>query len=157
MTWTCFTRPTFTVEVVAQNTHWVLRDAVNTLSFDIKPDTTNPSLLDVQQLVSVLGLKDGVSTNIKYLDVGVESKGFIYVLSYQGTGSAQSDYHLDIYNPDGTWLSRTPDKDGGQGVNGARMIVDQWRNLYTLNYDAILGPNNRTEPSVSTWLPSTPK
>ena len=68
------------------------------------------SVLDVQQLVSVLGLKDGVSPDIHYLDVGVETKGFIYVLSYQGTGSIQSDYHLDIYNPDGTWLSRTPEK-----------------------------------------------
>ena len=152
-----FHAPSFSVEVVAQDTHWVLRDAVNTLTFDIKPDPTNTSLLDVQQLVSVLGLKDGVSTNIHYLDVGVETKGFIYVLSYQGTGSAQSDYHLDIYNPDGTWLSRTPDNPSAPGVNGARMIVDQWRNLYTLNYDAILGPNNRTEPSVSTWIPSTPK
>ena len=149
--------PTFSVQVVAQNTHWILRDSVNTLSFDIKPDANNASLLDVQQLVSVMGLKDGVSANIHYLDVGVETKGFIYVLSYQGTGSAQSDYHLDIYNPDGTWLSRTPENPSAPGVNGAKMIVDQWRNLYTLNYETILGPNNRTEPSVSTWIPSTPK
>ena len=151
-----FLASTFQVEVVAQNTHWVLRDSVNTLSFDIKPDPQNSAVLDVQQLVSVMGLKDGVSTDIHYLDVGVETKGFIYVLSYQGTGSAQSDYHLDIYNPDGAWLSRTPKNAGNPGVNGARMIVDQWRNLYTLNYEAILGPNNRTEPSVSTWIPSTP-
>jgi len=151
-----FHTATFNVEVVAQNTHWVLRDTVNTLSFDIKPDASNASLLDVQQLVSVMGLKDGVSANIHYLDVGVETKGFIYVLSFQGTGSAQSDYHLDIYNPDGTWLSRTPENPSAPGVNAARMIVDQWRNLYTLNYDVILGPNNRTEPSVSTWIPSTP-
>ena len=103
-----------------------------------------------------MGLKDGISPDIHYLDVGVETKGFIYVLSYKGTGSLQSDYHLDIYNPDGTWLSRTPKNASDPGVNGARMIVDQWRNLYTLNYEAILGPNNRTEPSVSTWIPSTP-
>jgi len=152
-----FHAPSFSVEVVAQNTHWVLRDTVNTLTFDIKPDATNASLLDVQQLVSIMALKDGVSQNIHYLDVGVETKGFVYVLSYQGTGSAQSDYHLDIYSPDGTWLSRTPENPNSPGVNGARMIVDQWRNLYTLNYDVILGPNNRTEPSVSTWVPSTPK
>ena len=152
-----FHASTFSVEVVAPDTHWVLRDAVNTLTFDIKPDTKNTAVLDVQQLVSVMGLKDGVSTDIHYLDVGVETKGFIYVLSFQGTGSAQSDYHLDIYNPDGTWLSRTPEKAGSPGVNGARMIVDQWRNLYTLNYETISGPNNRTEPSVSTWIPSTPK
>ena len=152
-----FHASSFSVEVVAQNTHWVLRDAVNTMTYDVKPDPTNTGLLDVQQLVSVMGLKDGVSQDIHYLDVGVETKGFIYVLSYQGTGSAQSDYHLDIYNPDGTWLSRTPENPSSPGVNGARMIVDQWRNLYTLNYATILGPNNRTEPSVSTWIPSTPK
>ena len=152
-----FHAPAFNVEVVAPNTHWVLRDAVNTLTFDIKPNAKDSSVLDVQQLVSVMGLKDGVSSDIHYLDVGVETKGFIYVLSYQGMGSKQSDYHLDIYSPDGTWLSRTPERAGDPGVNGARMIVDQWRNLYTLNYEAILGPNNRTEPSVSTWIPSTPK
>ena len=152
-----FHLPTFNVEAIAPNTHWLLRDSVNALTFDIKPNTKDSNLLDVQQLVSVLGLTDGVSQDIHYLDIGVESKGFIYVLSYQGTGSAQTDYHLDIYNPDGTWLSRTPEKSGNPGVNGARMIVDQWRNLYTLNFDAILGPNNRTEPSVSTWVPSAPK
>jgi hypothetical protein len=152
-----FHAPTFSVEVVAPSTHWVLRDAVNTLTFDIKPNAQDPNVLDVQQMVSVLSLQDGVSPDIQYLDVGVETKGFIYVLSYQGAGSQQSDYHLDIYSPDGTWLSRTPENAGDPGVNGARMIVDQWRNLYTLNYEAILGPNNRTEPSVSTWIPSTPK
>lgn len=152
-----FHLPTFTVEVIAPHTHWLLRDTVNTLTFDIKPNAKNSNLLDVQQLVSTLQLKDGAAADIHYLDVGVESKGFIYVLSYQGTGSKQSDYHLDIYNPDGTWLSRTPEKSGNPGVNGARMIVDQWRNLYTLNYDTILGPDNRTEPSVSTWIPSPPK
>lgn len=152
-----FHASTFSVEVVASNTQWVLRDTVNTLTFDIKPDAQNSAMLDVRQLVSVIGLKDGVSPDVHYLDVGVETKGFVYVLSYQGTGSAQSDYHLDIYNPDGTWLSRTPENACDPGVNGARIIVDQWRNLYTLNYEAILGPNNRTEPSVSTWIPSTPK
>jgi hypothetical protein len=152
-----FHAPAFEIEVVAPSTHWVLRDTVNTLSFDIKPDANNAAVLDVQQLISTLALKDGVSPDIHYLDIGVETKGFIYVLSYEGTGSAQSDYHLDIYSPDGSWLSRTPEKDGDPGVNGARLIVDQWRNLYTLNYESILGPNNRTEPSVSTWIPSTPE
>lgn len=151
-----FHAATFSIEVIASGSHWVLRDSVNTLSFDIMPDAHNPALLNVQQLVSVLGLKDGVSADVTYLDVGVETKGFIYVLSYAGTGSAQSDYHLDIYNPDGSWLCRTPENAGDRGVNGARMIVDQWRNLYTLNYEAMLGPNNRTEPSVSTWIPSAP-
>jgi hypothetical protein len=103
-----------------------------------------------------MALKDGITPGIHYLDIGVETKSFIYVLSYKGTGSDPSDYRLDIYNPDGSWLARTPKNEGDAGVNAAKFVVDQWRNLYTLNYEVILGPNNRTEPSVSTWIPSTP-
>jgi hypothetical protein len=148
-----FHAPSFDVEVAAPSMEWVLRDKVNTLSFAVTPDANNPTLLDVQQLIATMPLKDGASADVTYLDVGVETKGFIYVLSYQGTGSDSADYHLDIYNPNGVWLSRTPSSSDYSGVNGARIVVDQWRNLYTLNYETILGPNNRTEPSVSIWIP----
>jgi hypothetical protein len=30
-----------------------------------------------------------------------------------------------------------------------------WRNLFTLNYEILQG-SGRTEPSVATWIPSTP-
>jgi hypothetical protein len=148
-----FHAPSLDVEVAAPSMEWVLRDKVNTLSFAVTPDANNPTLLDVQQLIATMPLKDGASADVTYLDVGVETKGFIYVLSYQGTGSDSADYHLDIYNPNGVWLSRTPSSSDYSGVNGARIVVDQWRNLYTLNYETILGPNNRTEPSVSIWIP----
>jgi hypothetical protein len=151
-----FRAPTFEIDVIAPSAHWQVRDTTNTLSFDITSDPNNSAVLNVQQLVSTLALKDGVSKNIHYLDIGVETKGFIYVLSYEGTGAATSDYHLDVYNPDGSWLSRTPENAGDAGVNGARFVVDQWRNVYTLNYESFRGPNGRTEPSVSTWTPSTP-
>jgi hypothetical protein len=39
-------------------------------------------------------------------------------------------------------------------VNAAKIVVDMWRNLYTLNYESFLGPGERTEPSVSAWIPS---
>ena len=42
------------------------------------------------------------------------------------------------------------------GVNAERLTVDQWRSLFTLNLDVVLGPNGRTEPGVSVWQPSTP-
>jgi hypothetical protein len=36
------------------------------------------------------------------------------------------------------------------------MIVDAWRTMYTLNFEALQKPDGgRTEPSVSIWLPST--
>ena len=87
---------------------------------------------------------------VTYLDVGIESKGYIYVLSYINDGDVIDDYHLDIYNPDGSFLVRTT------GANAARMTVDLWRNVYTLNYETIVGPNGRTEPSVSQWIPPVP-
>jgi hypothetical protein len=97
---------------------------------------------------------------VTYLDIGVELQGFLYVLSYTGEGRAVSDYKLDLYDPNGKWLSRTPDtkKDpAATGVNGARLVVDMWRRMYTVNFEKFLGPGERTEPSISTWNPTTPK
>lgn len=150
-----FHAATFDVQVKAPSGEWLLRDKTNTYSFDIKPNAANSALV-AQQLISTLSLKDPASAAITYLDIGTETKGFIYVLSHSGTGSQLSDYHLDIYNPDGSWLCRTPSDDTSDGVNGGRLVVDQWRNVYTLNFESFLGPGNRTEPSVSTWIPSTP-
>ena len=138
----------FSIEVKAADSEWLLRDTTNTYTFDIKTDSAN-STLTARQMISTLALKDPASANITYLDIATESKGFIYVLSYSGLGNAVSDYHLDIYNPDGSWLCRTPKDAGSSGVNGGRMVVDQWRNLYTLNYESFLGPGDRTEPSVA--------
>jgi hypothetical protein len=87
--------------------------------------------------------------NVTYLDMCVEGTGYIYVLSYANAGMVTADYRVDIYNPDGSWLART------EGVAAARMVVDVWRSLYTLNFEKIVVAG-RTEPSVSQWLPSTP-
>lgn len=85
------------------------------------------------------------------LDLAVESKGYIYVLKYLDEGASVDDYRLDIYNPDGSWLSQT------SGISTARLTVDLWRTVYTLNFEIMEKPDgSRTEPSVSIWLPSTP-
>jgi hypothetical protein len=89
-----------------------------------------------------------------YLDLAVEFTGYLYVLSFdQGT----NEYRLDIYHPlqDGTApISTTPN------VNAAKLTVDFWRNVYTLNYEVLKLPDGTppptAEPSVSLWLPSTP-
>jgi len=88
---------------------------------------------------------------VMYLDMGVEFSGYIYVLSYENNGTSINDYRLDIYDPKGEFLNRTV------GVAAHRMVVDFWRNVYTLNYESIAGPKGRTEPSVSEWIPSTPE
>jgi len=88
---------------------------------------------------------------VTYLDIDVESKGFIYVLKYLGNGGEVSDYLLDIYYPDGSFLTQT------KGISASKIAVDIWRALFTLNFEVIEKPDDgRTEPSVSIWLPSTP-
>lgn len=99
----------------------------------------------------VAPLKDEGTLTVTVLDLAVESKGFIYVLKYLNEGANVSDYRLDIYNPDGSWLNQTA------GISSQCLTVDLWRTVYTLNFEIIAKPSGgRTEPSVSIWLPSTP-
>jgi hypothetical protein len=95
----------------------------------------------------------------QYLDLATEMKGYMYVLGYTGSGSQVSDYFLDIYDPLGNFLSRTPDtslEPAATGVNVGRIAMDMWRNMYGLDFEAIAGPSGRVEPSVSLWTPTTP-
>jgi hypothetical protein len=91
------------------------------------------------------------SDNITYTSMSVEIKGYIYVLSYEDEGYEARQFRLDLYTPRGSHLLRQ------RGINVAALSVDLWRNLYTLNYQLLLGPGQRTEPSISEWIPSTPK
>jgi hypothetical protein len=110
--------------------------------------------------------------SIRYLDlavVGTEKQTYIYVLYFRGTGESAADYHMTIYQygSDGAKLKNplvTTDK-----VAAARLTVDMWHTMYTLNYDMVrdasgkvagpagegTGPGGRTVPSVSEWLPPT--
>lgn len=91
------------------------------------------------------------SLPVTVLDIAIETKGFIYVLKYLGAGNQVNDYRLDLYNPDGTWLSQTV------ALSAGKIAVDIWRTLYTLNFETLAKPSGgRTEPSVSIWLPTTP-
>jgi hypothetical protein len=86
-----------------------------------------------------------------YLDVAAEFSGFIYVLSRSGSPPV---FRLDIYHPaqsDSQPICTT------KGMNAARLTVDFWRNVYTLNYEVLKLPSGHhpgiTEPSISFWLP----
>jgi hypothetical protein len=85
-----------------------------------------------------------------YLDIAVEAKGYIYVLSYTSDGSQPSAYQVDLYEPNGAFLVTTPN------VAAARMVVNTLRDLYTLNYELFLDANGRVQPSISMWLPPAP-
>ncbi len=145
----------YSVEIQSKGVRWIVRDSTNVHTFRIQNDPVSGKLKGVQ-LVAVMGLRDS-DDNLEYLDVACEPEGFIYVLSYLRPGEKLSDYRLDIYNPDGSHLTRTPKAAGDAGVNAAKISVDQWRTLFTLNYEAMRGPGGRTEPSISQWIPSVPK
>ena len=97
---------------------------------------------------SVVTLEQG--SGITYLDLAVEGMGYIYVLSFVNNGLTAADYRLDIYDPQGNHLNRTT------GVAAARLAVDTFRNVYTLNYEVVAN-TPRIEPSLSQWNPSTPE
>lgn len=89
--------------------------------------------------------------DVTYLDLAVESKGYVYVLRYFGQGDHPDDYQVAIYEPDGHLLSQTT------ALSTARMTVDIWRTLFGLDFQIMAKPDGgRTEPTVSVWLPSTP-
>jgi hypothetical protein len=88
-----------------------------------------------------------------YLDLAVEFTGYLYVLSKD----ANNTHRLDIYHASQTSTSPICTT---HGVNGAKLAVDFWRHLYTLNYEVLVVPERGipafTEPSVSLWLPPPP-
>jgi hypothetical protein len=141
------------IDVKALGQEWTIRDTTNAMTFDVtKPQKeTGSTDLTVQQLISTMALRGQEAGRINYLDVAVEDKGYIYVLSSLEKSADTPVYQLDIYNPDGSPLLDEPQT----GVNAAKLTVDKWRSLFTLNYDKILGPGGRTEPGVSTWIPSS--
>ena len=89
------------------------------------------------------------AAGVEYLDIAVEALGYMYVLSAANGGPTVNDYRLDIFTPQGALLARTT------GVAAARLAVDTFRNVYTLNFASVIGAP-RVEPSLSQWVPSTP-
>lgn len=85
-----------------------------------------------------------------YLDIAAEFGDYIYVLSRDEAGN----HRLDIYwrgqqdrNPVCTTFN----------INAAALAVDFWRNVFTLNYQAMTLPGGALpalpEPSISVWKP----
>ena len=86
-----------------------------------------------------------------YLDFAIEYSGYLYVLSYTGSGHT---YRLDIYTPGGAWLVRTRGGKRGQ-VGGELLARSVYLELPGVEVAQRTFPS-RTEPSVSHWTPSLP-
>ncbi|MBW7474091.1 hypothetical protein K0T92_05000 [Paenibacillus oenotherae] len=88
-------------------------------------------------------------SGVTYLDLDIDSSGNMYVLSYQGNGAAASQYQLDIYSSSGTLLLTTP------SMNAAKIAVDSWNNIYTLDYSLMQVAGGDWSPIVRVWAPMT--
>lgn len=104
----------------------------------------NPTKIFSSNTSSTMPLRQA-SDGSTFMDLAVETVGYLYVLSAKA-----NVYTLDIYDPQGVWLSAT------KGVNAGKLTVDLFRNLYTLNFETLKPVGNVTEPSISQWIPSTP-
>lgn len=85
--------------------------------------------------------------SVTYLDISVDAEGYFFILKRLGGGLSVEDYRLDLYKPDGTFLSQT------SGVAAHKMRSDFWRNIYTLNYEQTTKDGSYNEPTVSIWAP----
>jgi hypothetical protein len=146
------------VVVRALGADWKVNDSVNAMNFEVTKDPDTKALT-VQQLSSFMPLRTQSPNGVlSYLDIATETKGYIYVLGVDDNNYAADPkpenlvFQLDIYNPDGTPLLSAPQT----GLNAGKITVDQYRSLFSLNYNVIIGPDTRTEPGVSQWIPSTP-
>jgi hypothetical protein len=146
------------IMIQSAGNNWKIEDSVNGMTFGITK-AAKSSTLTVQELSSWMPLRtQSVKGSLSYLDIASETKGYIYVLgvidnNYNSTKDpADLVFQLDIYNPDGSPLLNAPQT----GLNAGKITVDQYRSLFSLNFNVVIGPNSRTEPGVSQWIPSTP-
>jgi len=148
------------VNVEEQNKKWIVQDLKGAKSYLAIVMEDDKDKIHFYEYLSYLFLYSPRNNLDTYLDFSVEAKGYIYVLSYQNAGEQESDYFMDIYNPDGSFLVRTPDErlqpEKPQYLNAARFEVDEFRNVHTLNYEKMQGKQGYTEPTISEWIPTPP-
>ena len=149
------------VDIQPQRTgaQWLVVDRRYGNAWRLTPSPGTPGSTEVRQARSYFGLRGAPAGPATYVDLAVEPQGYLYVLSYQNDGGAPADYLLDIYAPDGTFTSRTPDPARTahpQNVVAGRIAVDLFRNLYGLTYDPLRGPHGGPQPGLAHWTPTPP-
>ncbi len=110
---------------------------------------------------------DASTTVLDIAAVGNEVTTYLYVLYYDGRGLDSSDYHVAIYCR-GSQVPPQQPLLTADGVAAAKITVDMWHTLYTLNYAMTTngagnpngpqsggntGPAGMTVPSLSEWIP----
>ncbi len=95
------------------------------------------------------------TNNRRYLDiatVGGHKQTYIYVLFYEGEGAQIENYQIEIYRFGPQIAYTTSPFITKVGVAAAKLAVDMWHTVYTLNYKTVSGTSNQV-PSLSEWTP----
>lgn len=148
------------IEVQTVGARWFLRDNTLALAWVLTVSSGNPDLVEVFDCFTYFPLQTGPNgENLNYLDMAVEAQGYMYILSYIKDGSATTDYLLDVYEPNGTFLFRSPDptkNENPQNIVAGRLVVNIWRDLYALTYETLKGPTGGIQPGLAHWMPTPP-
>lgn len=105
------------------------------------------------------------SESRQYLDVsavGDNTMTYLYVLYLEGSSDSADSYKLAIYPVAAQQKQEDPLVVSSKVVS-ARIFVDMWHVLYTLNYGMVTdgagqqaGPDGRTAPEIGAWMPPLP-
>ncbi|HZW53657.1 MAG TPA: hypothetical protein VFF00_06465 [Candidatus Elarobacter sp.] len=146
----------YRIHVVTIGARWEIVDEQTADTYEVVPVGT--SEYEVRSRLSFFPLADETE-DVVYLDLGVEAQGYTYVLSHTGDGTRTTDFRLDIYAPDGSFVSRTPDRNvtrTPQNVVAAKIAVGIWRDVYGVTYEAMRGLDDAPEPVIAHWVPTPP-
>jgi hypothetical protein len=147
------------VQVEKPGRIWLLIDRFSGNAWKLLPSAADPDQTLVRQATSFFPLRGMRGGALTFLDMATEAQGYVYVLSYQGDGSKTTDYLLDVYGPDGSFVLRSPDPSvtqAPQNVVAGRIAVDIFRNLYALAFEKIRGPQGGPQPGLAHWMPTPP-
>lgn len=144
------------IQVVEQGRRWLLSNADAISSFDLRVNAGSGQT-DCYMANTSFPLK--TMGNNTWLDLAVEARGYIYVLSMLGDGSATSNWIMDVYAPDGNLLFRTPDasiSSRAPNIVAEKFTVDIWRNVFALCYESLTSPMGTVQPVVAQYSPNPP-
>lgn len=140
-------------------------------AFDLLGRPVPCFLDDSNEATAILPIPNNGEVYLDMAVVGNKSMTYIFILYYTGNGHATTDYNVAIYGfgnkAKGSQMQPIVTTND---VPGARLCVDMWHTLYTLNYQMVAddagkpagpatahtGPAGRTVVSISEWLLPVP-
>ncbi|WP_417838269.1 hypothetical protein [Tritonibacter scottomollicae] len=140
-------------------------------AFDLLGRPVPCFLDDKGEATSILPIPNDGEVYLDMCVVGNKSMTYIFILYYTGNGKSPTDYNVAIYGfgEKAKSSEMTPIVTTNK-VPAARIAVDMWHTLYTLNYQMVAdtagkasgpvtshaGPAGRTVLSISEWLLPVP-